>query len=202
MIASTTARQIEKRINGLKRGKPFSPSQFLKFGSRGAVDQTLHRLVKSGKIVRLSRGIYVKPERNPYIGVVTPPIFEIAKVKADSTNSRIEIGGAEAAHRFGLTTQVPLRYVFYTTGTSAKLKIKNSDIEFKHVSPRFMELAGTAAGAAFVALRYLGKEGVTLAALRQIESRLSKEDFQKLLEAKQMMPSWMVSIVKEYQQEA
>ena len=69
---STTASKIIRRIHTKQRGWVFTPKHFLDVGSREAIDQTLSRLVKQGKIRRLGRGIYDYPKQHPSLGTLSP----------------------------------------------------------------------------------------------------------------------------------
>ena len=66
------SREISQKIKGLRRGRPFRSSNFLALGSRAAVDQALWRLVKASEITRIKPGVFVKPEKNAYIGELPP----------------------------------------------------------------------------------------------------------------------------------
>jgi len=49
------------RIAGKKKGWVFAPTHFLDLGNRAAIDQALSRLVRSGDIRRLTRGLMIIP---------------------------------------------------------------------------------------------------------------------------------------------
>lgn len=53
--------RIMKRARSAGRGGVFTPSDFLDVAGRAAVDQALSRLVKSGALRRLTRGLYDYP---------------------------------------------------------------------------------------------------------------------------------------------
>jgi hypothetical protein len=57
-MTTTIQDDILDRIRKQGRGKVFIPKDFLDLGSRDAADQSLSRLVKSGDILRLGRGLY------------------------------------------------------------------------------------------------------------------------------------------------
>ena len=54
------SRSIRQHISRLEKSQPFTTKEFLIYGTRTAVDQTLCRLVKDGFIVRLARGVFAK----------------------------------------------------------------------------------------------------------------------------------------------
>ena len=53
---------ITENINSLPTGVPFTSSQFLKYGSRNSIDQTIVRLVKRGEITRITQGDLYKTQ--------------------------------------------------------------------------------------------------------------------------------------------
>src|SRR5260221_707329 len=102
-----TNQTIRKQAMSIPKGKPFATTKFLSLGKRAAVDQAISRLVKAGEITRVARGIFVRPEKNKYLGAVIPNPTKIAELIAQNTGSTIQVHGAEAAYRLALTTQIP-----------------------------------------------------------------------------------------------
>lgn len=190
---------IVQNINSIPRGVPFTSSQFLQYGSRNSVDQTVVRLAKKGKIIRVSRGIYVKPKHNRFVGAILPNPFEVAKFIASKTGAVIQVHGAEAARHFGLTTQMPTQAVYLTSGSSRKLTIGNLQLTLKHVTPRKLIYAGTKVGLAITALWYLGKQQVNEKIIAKIRSQLTAIEYQQFLTALNQMPIWLVSTIQHYE---
>ena len=193
------SREIEKKIKGLKRGKPFRSSNFLNLGRRAAIDQALWRLVKTGAITRIKSGVFVKPEKNAYVGEVLPGPEEVVKYLAHHSGDKIGTNGAEAARRFGFTTQVSSQPVYLTNGPGRKFRLGNLHVQLKHVAARKMALAGRPAGEALSALWYLGRNEVTPETFEQIEERLPSSEFAALSNSQESMPGWMRSALHEYQ---
>ncbi len=195
------SKEISKKIKGFRRGKPFRSNDFLELGSRAAVDQALWRLVKAGEIKRIKRGLFVKPERNAYVGEVLPGAEEVAKFLAQQSGSKVGISGADAARRFGFTTQVSSQSVFLTDGPSQKYRRGNEEVRLKHGAPRKVALADSPAGEALSALWYLGSNEVTPRTFERIEGQLPREEFSNLVKKREIMPGWMHSALSEYQKE-
>ncbi len=129
--------QIEKRIASWKRGKIFFPTDFSDVASYDAIRKTLERLCKSEKIIRLARGIFLYPAIDTQwgLGVIYPPIEEIAKRVAKHEKCRIVPTGAYALNVLGLSTQVPTNAVFFTDGAPRNIKVGiGRGITFKHTS--------------------------------------------------------------------
>ena len=183
-----TTIHIRQRAKRLKQGKPYTVQDFLAYGSRAAVDQALCRLVREGLLSRPVRGIYMRPKINPYTGEVPPNPMEIAQALAKESAAKVQVQAAEAARLLGLTTQVPVRTVFYTTGPNRSFRLGNMEIRLKKVSPRRLALPGKP-GLALNALWHLGKHGITPEAIGAVQSRLSEAEFQRLCAAD--MPGWL-----------
>jgi len=60
-VAKSTSSRLTRKIYGMGRGWAFSVIDFSTFGTRSAIDVTLHRLLKKGTIRRVIRGIYDYP---------------------------------------------------------------------------------------------------------------------------------------------
>ena len=84
--------------------------------------------------------------------------------------------GAEAANGLGLTTQVPIREVFWTSGPSRVVTLGGAKIELRHVPPWQLVLPGRPGGEVVRAMaEHAREEQEKLAArLARIEKRLEK----------------------------
>lgn len=197
----STIESIRERIASNVDGEPFVTCDLSQYGSRVAVDQSLSRLVHAGEIVRISRGVFVKPRISPLVGSVPVDPEKVAAAIAARSGERIVVQGAEAARRFGLTTQMPLRQIFWTSGRTRVLQVGRTEVTFKHVAPRKLILAGSSAGEALVALWYCGRNETTGETVAQIAERLPNAEFSMLTNAKPFMPQWMVQAFHEYERE-
>src|SRR5947209_45636 len=130
-----------------RRGKVFTPKDFLDIGSGQAVDQALSRLTRANAIQRLGRGLYYYPKINKRLRIAIPPdVDEIANALARQTGSRIAPSGATAANRLGLSTQVPAKPVYLTDGRSRQVRVGNFVVVIKHVPPKELPVGnGTSA---------------------------------------------------------
>jgi hypothetical protein len=176
------------------RGEPFATARFLGLGPRAAVDQAVSRLAREGVITRVRRGVYVRPRQSRLVGVVPPSAEAVVRAIAESTGEIIVPHGAAAAHALGLTTQVPLRLTFRTSGRSRDVRVNKSVVSLRHASQRQLALANTPEGAALAALRYLGKDAVTVRTLMQVKTRIGYKRFETLRQATGVMPSWLIDM--------
>lgn len=188
---------IKEKINRIPRGKPFV-MKTINSASYANVRQVLARLVKSGEVMRATRGIYVRPKEVAYLGKVLPSSNEIVKVISEQTGEVITPHGAEAARMLQLSTQAPMRPIFYTSGTSRKITVGKQIITLKHVSPRKQIKPQTRVGLVISSLWYLGKDHISEGAIETIKHQLSEKEFIELLNCSNQMPAWMIICLKKY----
>lgn len=193
--------QIQMKIQEIPLGEPFTPSALSHLGTRANIHQVLSRMTKAGQIDRITHGVYVKPRTSKYVQKVSPGAEKIAQAVVAGSNQVMSISGAEAARRFGLSTQMSTQYVFLTSGSSRVLTIRNMVIQLRHTSARWLTLAGHPAGEALVALRYLGRELVTTQTIAKIEKGLTPEEFELLKSPSCMPPAWLNDVIYKYERE-
>lgn len=198
--APNTAELIRQHIEETPAGEPFTPAGLLSYGTRASVDQSLSRLVKAGIIERVTRGVFVRPEISRHVGKVMPEPIKVAETLAKATGVVVQVHGAEAARRMGLTTQVPMQAVFNTSGPSKHIRVGKMEIRLQHVSSRKLALAGRPAGVALAALWYLGKGEVTSNTISKIRGKLAPSEFEVLKSTTSAMPAWMSDAFFHYEQ--
>jgi len=109
----------------------------------------------------------------------------------------VQIHGAEAARRFKLSTQAPTLPVYYTSGSSRTIQIRNVEVRLMHTSNRRrLQFAGQKIGIALSALWYLGKGKVNSETISMIKSGLSAKEFETLRAAD--VPAWMTAALDEF----
>lgn len=192
----STAARVWKEICDRPQGEPFALAELLSIASRANLDQVCRRLVLAGKLQRVARGIYVRPKQSRFVGPVAPSLEAVVVAQARQRKEHIQVDGAEACRRLGLSLQVPVRPVFLTTGRSRRLRVGSTEVTLRRASRRKLALAGRPAGDALVALYSLGASGVTPEVLRHIEARLGPQEFQALAQELSSMPAWMAECLR------
>ena len=181
---------VRNRLRGFPKGKPFTTSRLVALGPRGTVDRALARLVERGEIERLARGVFVCPRRNRYVGNVLPGVHEVVRTLASDRGETVQVHGAEAARRLGLTTQASITPVYHTSASTRSIRVGNTVVRMTHTSnPRRLQFAGEPAGLALAALWYIGKDDATANTVATIKSAIGPEAFARLRSAQ--MPAWM-----------
>ena len=141
----------------LPEGAPVAAKGLLHLGSRAAIDQALHRLAGRGQLLRAGRGLYVLPVESRF-GTRPPSIEQVVSAVATQRGEVIAPSGAAAANALGLTSQVPVRAVYLTSGRTRTLNIGKQTIELHHAPRWQLALADRPAGQAIRALAWLGPE--------------------------------------------
>ncbi|WP_074070123.1 DUF6088 family protein [Rhizobium gallicum] len=179
-----------KRVRASGRGSVFTPSDFLTVAARSSVDQALSRLVKSGQLRRLARGLYDFPKVHPKLGALSPAPDDVAQALARETGSQVQIAGARAANALGLSTQVPAQSTYLTDGPSRRVVLGKRVVDLRHASPKHLIAPGSPAGTVVQALRHVGP--VRAADVAQVAARrLSANDKKTLASTAVQAPAWM-----------
>jgi hypothetical protein len=187
--------QILKKIQDNKRGKIFFPSNFFKIDSSEKIHVALSRLEKKQVLVRLAHGIYLYPKIDKELGILYPPIDEIAKSIAKRDKARIIPTGVQALNLLGLSTQVPMKVVYLTDGAQRGITIGKQSIKFKKTSPKNLATKGEISGLVIQALREIGKGKVDDNQLKIILELLQKENPDNVRYDAALAPAWISKIL-------
>ncbi len=182
-------RLIERHASDLPEGALLHPQALLHLGNRAAIDQALSRLARSGRLLRVCQGVYVRPVETRF-GPRPPAIDRVVASLSTLWGETIVPCGGAAANALGLTTQVPVRSVYLTSGPNRRLTFGEVTVELRH-APRWQLAAPhRPAGAIVRALAWLGPEDIETN-LEIAERRLSSEDMEELAETRAVMPAWI-----------
>ena len=189
----TLTQQIRERVAELPEGAALSAKELLHLGSRAALDQALSRLVRRGALMRAGRGAYVRPIETRF-GVRAPSAEKVVEAIARLRGETVVSHGAAAANALGLTTQVPVRVVYLTSGRSRRLKLGAQIVEMKHAPGWQLIKAGQPAGEAVRALMWLGPVHAR-AALKILKQKLPESEFRALGATRNVLPGWLAEKV-------
>lgn len=163
--------------------------------NRGQASRVLARLAKQGRLMRVSRGVYVTVTSSRY-GPVPPPVEKVVRFLASITGHAIVRHGAAAANALGLTTQVPVRQIYLTDGPARTLDLGKQVIEIRHAPKWMLVLGDNLAGDVVRALDWLGPE-LAAEAVAKLTGRIGHDDWHTVLGARAHLPAWMVVVIRE-----
>ena len=187
--------QILAHAEGLPEGGPVSAKGLLYLGNRAAVDQALSRLAERGQLIRAGRGMYLRPIVSRF-GVRAPSVEQAIEALATQRGEVIVSNGAAAANALGLTTQVPVRSVYLTSGRSRTLSLGKQVVELRHAPRWQLALANRPAGEVVRALAWLGPERAE-AALKTLKRKMPPGSFGELVAAAPQLPTWLARSVSK-----
>lgn len=189
------AELIMERARVLPEGTPIAAKSLLHLGSRAAVDQALSRLVRRGRLLRAGRGLYVGPIESRF-GARPPAVEKVVRAVGEQRGEVVASSGAAAANALGLTTQMPVRTIYLTSGPSRTFNLGKQTVEFRHAPAWQLLLADRPAGEAVRALAWLGPEkaGRALALLKR---KLGPLAFGELVSVGSRLPTWLARSVSE-----
>ena len=177
----------------LPEGTPLAAKGFLHLGTRAAIDQTLSRLARAGKLLRSGRGLYVRPVESRF-GSRAPSPEKVVTETARLRGETIAPHGAAAANRLGLTTQVPMRTTYLTSGPSRQLKLGAQSIELEHVPSWQLLNANRESGEVLRALAWSGRPHAR-EALEQLKPKLTPEVREELVASRSSLPGWLAETI-------
>ena len=187
------ASQIMALANSYPEGALLSAKGLLHLGARAGIDQALHRLAKSGELIRISRGRYVLPVSSRFGQLAPEPQVVIAAFEAE-TSEAIMPTGIAAANALGLTTQMPMHESYITAGPRRQLRFGKQVVQIQH-APRWQTLLPhRQAGSVIRALAWLGE---AFAGRKLRELQLPQEEWRALLQVTPRLPAWMAKAITE-----
>ena len=188
--------QILEKIKKAKKGTLFFGQDFSMQGNNDAVRKSLERLLEKGEIERVATGIYTRPKIDPIVGKVPPSIDSIVKAIAKRDKARVVPTGIAALNKLGLSTQVPMKFVYLTNGSSRNIKIDGRSILFKRTSPKNVATIGEISILVIQALRVIGKEKVSQEEIEKIQTLLKQEKKVHLEHDIRLALEWIREIIK------
>jgi hypothetical protein len=145
--------------------------------------------------MRVARGTYTLPVATRF-GLRGPDELLLARSFARREGVTIARHGAHEAHRLGLSTQVPVKTVWLTSGRAALLSVGSQTVAFKPAAQWLLADPGGRAGALLRAVAWLGVDEA-VEQLRALGPSLSAAERETLLDARGQMPGWMAKAVSD-----
>ena len=123
------------------------------------VGSTLAELTDSGLLSKVAQGIYVKPRKSKF-GLVLPSIDKIVQAIAARDNAEVLPSGMTALNVLGFSTQVPMNYLYLTSGSERTIKLTNRQVILKRGVPKNFSYKTRLIALLAQALRTLKQENI------------------------------------------
>ena len=188
--------KILARIIRNGRGSVFTNLDFRDIANPASVDWCLYRL-KEKKIIRpIIRGIYDYPKFSELLQEeLAPDLGAVAQAIARKNRWHIQISGSAALNLLGLSTQVPVKTVYYSDGPSRNFLVGERKLQFKHLLLRESKIGSPKSEMIVQALRELGEEHVTPEMINIVKRQLTPKEREKLLSETQYVRDWIRKII-------
>ncbi|MFA6208973.1 MAG: DUF6088 family protein [Candidatus Obscuribacterales bacterium] len=178
-------------IDSLPPGAWFATQQVLNLGTREAIDQTLHRLVKCGYLTRIAWGVFTLR-----FGEQTFEPLAVATFKAKMFKKKVTIHGLDIARRIGLIAEPAEHPLYSVYGVSSCFQSQKKEITLKSHSARKIALEGSSIGETISALWFLGRENCDFETVQTALRTLSKDDIRELGQSADRMPGWLTRMIR------
>ncbi len=120
---------LEQKIQKLPAGSIVTLEDLSNLGTRSAIATALARMTKINILVRVRRGLYMKPEESRFGSL--PPNREAMISALTQQGWKSYTAGVSAYNKLGLTTQVPNTFILRGGASNSKIKIGGTKIEIK-----------------------------------------------------------------------
>ena len=191
------AEKIREQVKLDKSGMVYFISDFAQHGNDVFISRLLSECVNDGLLIRIANGIYYKPIETKF-GVLFPSVDELIKAIARRDNAQILPTGETAQNLLGLSTQVPTRYVYLTSGSSRRIVLREQTITLKRSVPRNFACKNDFMATLIQALKSIGKDNVTDEHRQTIAGLLQKHlDEKTYIDDLKTAPIWVRKFISE-----
>ena len=189
------------------RGTVFSSQDFIPKFKRWEVDRSLTDLEKEGKIIRIIPGFYAFPRYSQLLKeYVTPDMGISAQGIAKKNDWKIFPEGNTALLYLGLSTQVPAKYIYLSSGRHRKYNINGTILEFKELNSKTISINDKNTNLVVQSIAALGK----IAAneddfVKKLSKCFSHDEWIKIEYKAKKVTSWILEVIakaKELSNEA
>jgi hypothetical protein len=193
----SVADKILARVYGHGRGWSFSKIDFLNDFADEEVRKALSTLTKKGVIRRVSRGIYDYPLVSSLLNTeISPDIHQVAKAYARRFKWRIQPSGNTALNYLGLSSQIPVNYLYSSDGPDREYHVGNISLQFKHTALKEAGFKYSESSLLVQALKTLGKENIDDRIVETIRIQLPLSQVSKILNDTRHVSAWILDVIK------
>ena len=192
----TIQEQIDARVKAADSGTLFFVNDFCEFDN-AYVSKILSLMASYNILERLAKGIYYKPIVTEY-GNVYPSAEKIVHAIAEHEHAEILPTGELALNVLGLSTQVPMKPVYLTTGSPRVIVVGRKQIRLKRRTPRMYAYKSKLMPLLELAMKAKGQSNISKGDINRIR-KLLRDSQEKDLVYGDLgnAPVWIRKIVKQ-----
>lgn len=190
-----TQEKIMERINSSSYGS-FTTSDFADIANYKSVSKSLELLEDKQILKKAKRGVYYKPIFNNAIKMeCAPNLDDVANAIARQYNWNIVPSGNYALNLIGISTQVPSKIVYCSSGPYREYEVGANKLIFKHTTTKEITDLRLNNLIAIQALKELGKDNISIDDMKLIDNFLSIEDKQEITQGIRIT-SWIYDTLR------
>jgi len=193
---------IVNKIESFEPGTVFIANDFLEIASYERIRNILNRLVKDGTIRRILKGVYYQPRYSELLDEYeSPNVHQVALAIARKYNWTITPSENTALNILGLSTQVPVKWLYLSDGRYITYSFDGIDIEFKRRSNAEISNMSTITAMVIQAIKAIGKDRISETQIDILKKRLSSEEKKALLREGKTATAWIYEILRKLGEE-
>lgn len=170
----------------------FTINDIIDLGSYDNLRKVLERMTKSGIFRRLIRGVYEIPKYNKTFNMIAPPsIDDIAKALARNFNWDIYPSGNYALNILGISTQIPSKYIYISSGPNRNYEYEGNMIIFKHATLKETNSFSYITNIVIQVFKELGKDNITDDIIKLIRQKFSSDEINLICEEAKKTTIWI-----------
>jgi predicted transcriptional regulator of viral defense system len=179
------------------RGRFVFASDLIKFGNAAAVRKALSRLKDEGELLTITRGVYFYPKIDNELGALFPSPEEVAYAIAKKDGVIITPTEQKALNVTGISTQVPINFIYLSNGRTKTIKYGRIKITFKSASPRRAVTGKKDLGIIVRAMEGIEEANFTESQKQTFLDKLSIYTKKELSIVAAKSPRWIADLISE-----
>ena len=192
MKTKSIYQRIKDNINRYDEYGLFIAKDFYDYGSPGNVKVILSRLEKEGFISRVFDGIYHKKVYSHLLGkYASPDVETVVRKIASKYGWNITPSGEYSLNILHLSTQVPAKYTFISSGPYRKYVIANNTVCFKHAANKYIRNYTYLTSLVIEAFRTLGEKNIDRNVYAQLSTFLTKDEICRIKDEAVNTSTWI-----------
>lgn len=198
-MSETVKDRILYLIQKRGRGIVFSSQDFIQKFKRWEIDRSLTDLEKEGKIIRMIPGLYAFPKYSQLLKeYIAPDMETIAQGIARKNDWKIFPEGNTALLYLGLSTQVPAKYIYLSSGRHRKYNINGTILEFKELNSKTISINDKNTNLVVQSIATLGKIAASEESfIRKLSKCFSQEEWTKIACKSKKVTSWILEVIEK-----
>lgn len=193
-----TSKEIERIVDKEKEGHLFILNDFLDLTNYECAKKIIQRLVERKKLEKVLDGIYMKPKYSTYLNSYIPcNMYDLAECIARKYGWDIVPTGEIAINYYGLSTQLPSKYLYSSTGPYRKYNVNGNEISFKHTSNKKMSNMSKKVQYLIQAISNYGKNNFEDKSKKKLVANVDEFTLDEALEQAKLVDNWIYELIKE-----